>query len=209
MAGLDIQELIYQRDRVTRMMSDPDLTGHALLFALALDVMLAKCRSRGHTHVADNWMTELQDMAWLRRPDTPDWWVRHVIGDDAPRYEPEHVFAVTCVAPMIRRDGLCGKGTSDRFIDRDPLTGAAEWKGLCSRHSGLRPTFNARTEAWVNHGRPSPPANRGGVFPRYFSGNWTELYRWAAPGREPTGAGPPPTPPRPRLRIVRDIDEER
>ena len=105
---------------------------------------------------------------------------------------------------MIRRAGLCGKPASGSMIDHDPVTGEAQWIGLCSRHRDLQAKFDVRRREWIANGRPSPSPNRGGVLKRYFKANWAEVYRWAAPWRTPLDDAPEPTPPQPKLRLVRD-----
>lgn len=212
--GLDLPALMQYRHWTRRMMLDPDLHGDTLLLAFA---MLEVVVRRSEPGPADETplLERLEAMcrtheAGRLRP-APGWWVQHVISEDVPRYEPEFVSAVKCAAPMIRRDGLCGKPSSFRFIDRDPETGDSRYVGLCSRHRSMQPTFDARRKAWLANGKPSPPANTGGVLARYFALDWPAWYQWARPRTEPLPDGKPPTPPpsqRPKLRLVKATDTE-
>lgn len=201
----DLKAIMDRDTRRCRMLNDPDLTGETLLFALALDEALDSRKSKGRRY--KGWIAEVAEIAWgpVEAGSNGHYRIRRVVGDDVPRYEPARVPVVQCVAPMIRREGLCGKaGGTLAMVDRDPDTGEARWIGLCSRHRGLVAKFDARRREWTANGKPSPPPNAGGVLKRYFVADWTEFYRWAAPWRTPLDGEREPTPPRPNLRLVRD-----
>jgi len=194
----DLRAIMDRDQRRRRMLHDPDLTGEALLYALAFDEVLSTSKTRKRR--VDHW-AEAAILAW---GDDNQHRLRRVITNDIPRFEPLRQGAVTpCVAPMIRREGLCGKRGTRLLVDRDPGTGEARWIGLCSRHRELETKFDARRREWAANGKPSPPPNAGGVLKRYFHTDWAQLYEWAAPWRTPLEGAREATPPRPTLRLIR------
>lgn len=204
----DLRAIMRRDERRRQMLNDPDLTGDTLLLALALDEVLLTQREerrRGQRRMArSRWIPEVQQLA--KGDQHPrNWWVRYVIAEDIPRYEPVHPTtpALACPAPMIRREGPCGKHGTNRLIDHDPVTGEAQWLGLCSRHRELQQTFyEKRRREWIANGAPVPPPNVGGVLERYYATDWDVLYQWAGPHRRPVKDRREPTPPRPRLRLI-------
>jgi hypothetical protein len=200
----DLRAIMDRDERRRRMLNDPDLTGDALLLALALDEVLANRRETQRR--LGSWVSDVAELAWGAKPDTDDGYrVKDVIGRDVPRFEPiRDTPGIPCAAPMIRREGLCGKHGTWSTIDRDPESGEARWIGLCARHKELQAKYAARRSAWLANGKPSPPPNIGGVLKRYFKADWDDVYHWAAPWRTPLAGAPEPTPPRPKLRLVRD-----
>ncbi|MFC3454050.1 hypothetical protein [Amycolatopsis speibonae] len=199
----DLKAIMDRDGRRRRMLSDPDLVGDALLFALALDEVLATRKEQGRRSTRP-WVVDVAELMWGPATLSTRYRIRRVIGDDVPRFEPLHDPGSPCVAPMVRRKGLCGKRGSLSLVDRDPETGEARWIGLCARHRDMVTQFDARRKAWIANGEPSPPPNTGGVLKRYFQTNWAHLYQWAAPHRTPLDGAVEATPPRPTLRLVRD-----
>jgi hypothetical protein len=144
----------------------------------------------------------------LNRDDfTSERWVMRVMGADFPRYEPTERHTSRCVAPMIRREGSCGRSSSTRWLDRDPETGIQRWVGLCSRHATpeAKAPWDARIVAWRDNGSPLPPVNMGGHLARHFNGDWDALYAWACPWRDKNNNREPP---RPKLRLITNTPDE-
>lgn len=206
----DLLAIMRRDQRRRQMLNDPDLTGQTLLFALALDEVLANRKEQGRRSFR-RWVHDVEELAVGHTPDVArrTYWAKRVIGDDLPRYEPNRdQGSAVCSAAMIRRAGACGKRATSSLVDRDPDTGEARWIGLCSRHREMRATFDARKKAWIANGKPSPAPNAGGVLKRYFVADWTAVYRWAVPYREALEGSRDATPPRPRLRLVTSGDAE-
>jgi hypothetical protein len=190
------------------MLRDPELTGDTLLFALCLrEVINRREWDRAlkiRTSTTGGALREVTEMA-IGRPDTSLWWSKRIIADDIPRYEIPAPPGVVCGAPMIRREGLCGKKTSRSiWADRDPITGVQTWIGFCHRHYTLDVEREQmrRTAAWQSNGKPSPGPNTGGVLKRYFSTDWNQWYTWAASWRTPLEGPRTIRPPKPSLQLI-------
>ncbi|QAY70041.1 hypothetical protein [Xylanimonas protaetiae] len=192
--GTEVKKALALRHEVDAMLADPDLTGDLLLVALILVALLHDpARKRG---VSWRQIAERAGMDVNQR-------LRFIIARDVPRYEPPN--GNGCTAAMIRRDGPCGKRTHASGYTIDPLTGVRTPWGRCTRHYSI-PDERARAatfQAWEANGRPEPPANAGGILPRYFDTDWMAVWAWAAPYRKPLPDGKPPTPPKPVLRLIR------
>lgn len=198
----DLRAIMARDERRRCMLNDPDLTGDTLLFALALDEVIATREEQGR-RTLKNWVAEVAEMAHGTADYYRRYWGKKVIRDDFPRYEPKGSARSRCVVPMVRREGVCGKSAQTGFLDHDPLTGDGEWVGLCARHRPvLEGYYDRRRAAWLRNGKPCPPANTGGVLRRYFNADWDAIYQWARPGEEPMEGGREATPPRPRLRLI-------
>jgi hypothetical protein len=204
----DLKAIMRRDERRRQMLNDPDLTGDLLLFALALEEVVWDRAERGRRKAKRHWVRDVAALAYGENDAYHlKYWGKKVIADDLPRYEVlRDEYYNPCVAPMIRREGLCGKSGSTRLIDRDPLTGEGKWIALCSRHRGLEPKFRAREREWKTNGAPVPPANTGGVLRRYWQADWDQIYQWAS-GRTPMEGGREATPPRPKLRLIQGGDE--
>ncbi|MFR9753981.1 hypothetical protein ACL02S_23480 [Nocardia sp. 004] len=205
----DLQTILCRDERRRGMLADPDLTGDTLLLAFALDEVLEIRCEQGKKHLGRMWIREVTILAYGPNSLAAQRsWVKRTIADDVPRYEPQRgPGRATCVAPMIRRDGPCGHSATVRFFDIvDPETGTSRWVGLCRRHRDQERLSDARRAAWVANGKPTPPANTGGVLRRHLSDvlDWNSVYRWACPERPPMEGGRAPTPRRPRLWLVRE-----
>lgn len=207
--SIDPKAIMLRDERRRQMLNDPDLTGDLLLFALCLDEVIATRREQGRKSLR-NWVQEVAILAHGDGPYYMRYWGKNVIGQDIPTHEADGFRSpsVPCVAPMIRREGQCGKKSSVRFIDHDPKTGEGKFVGLCARHRWHMAYFNERQREWEANGEPVPPANRGGVLRRYFSTDWEGIYRWARPGVKPMEGGREATPPRPKLRLIQGGSED-
>ncbi|MEU5742025.1 hypothetical protein ABZ784_29040 [Streptomyces tendae] len=109
-----------------------------------------------------------------------------LIASDRPRYEIEHRDAIwqrrACAAPMIRRDGECGKHAT-AHADRIDTNGWHWPIWYCNRHA----EWGRKHEAAYREARktaPAPIPNRGGLLPSYFTlkssdEGWINVYEWA------------------------------
>lgn len=203
-SSTDLKAIMRRDERRRGMLGDPDLTGDTLLLALALDEVIAIRLEQGKQRIGQKWVREVTVLA--HGPDSLGLrqnWVKNTIADDVPRYEPEGGRGrATCAEPMIRREGPCGHSATVYFLDSDPETGASRWVGLCRRHRDQQRFYDERRAAWLANGKPTPPANIGGVLRRHFRLDWDSIYRWASPDRPPMDGGRAPTPRRPILRLV-------
>jgi len=195
----EVKSAFRYRDEVQAMMTDPDLTGATLLLAVGVfHALQVKIEAGDKQEV--KWGAVQSLLGWS------SWDLKAAIRDDFPRYEPDRTAAAECSAPMIRRDGPCGKpvASSLRFTDRDPETGEGRKVGFCSRHGALQFDVKSRLKQWQANGAPQPPHNTGGVLRRYFNGDWDPSYRWSAPYEELTdGSGKLVEIPRPKLTLIR------
>src|SRR5574343_119999 len=70
-------------------------------------------------------------------PKDRNFGLREAIADDAPRFEPppgDKPWQRPCEAPMIRREGQCGKHGTWQARITDPATGRYRWGAWCNRH---------------------------------------------------------------------------
>ncbi|MHD0295010.1 hypothetical protein RCF19_03960 [Rhodococcus qingshengii] len=204
--GTDLRAIMDRDERMSKMLRDPDLTDDALLFALAGMEVIKQRRQSGRRRDfrSSHWMDEIAQLAFGGTETTARYRVKRIIADDVPRYQAPYTSVITCPAPMIRREGLCGKRASTSWVDRDPMTGEGEHVGYCSRHftPQVDVAHRERLADWVANGKPSPPPNCGGVLARYFRTDWPKWYAWAAPGRTPMEGGKEATPPRPVFELI-------
>jgi hypothetical protein len=109
-----------------------------------------------------------------------------LIAKDRPRYEIDHAADIwqhrSCAAPMIRRDGECGKHATNH-ADRVDTHGWRWPIWYCSRHAewGRKHEIAYRQALKT---APQPIPNRGGLLPSYCtlkSGDegWINVYEWA------------------------------
>lgn len=195
----DLQLLMRCNQLVIAACNDPDLDRDSTLFVVCTVVLNYESKTSAAGRLKRrNWLRAVTEMA-----GGDHYFVRKVIRHDIPRYDCPPL-ENGCTAPMIRREGLCGKHTIVRGVERDPLTGVATPYGFCSRHRNHADDWRIQqaNRAWDANGRPSPAPNAGGVLRRYFTANWDELYRWAAPHITPLASEKPPTLPKPNLRLI-------
>jgi hypothetical protein len=216
--GTEVKDALEFAAITHRMIMDPDLVGDALLLALGTAEVM---HSRHYTKAPKSERTWSgialrvfgDDGDVGRRRDSRRR-LQYVIREDIPQYRPpdlDRPGAYRCDAPMVRREGKCGKSASLSWGDRNPETGEMRMLGLCTRHrrteygAEVERLRRVRLQQWRANGEPEPPANRGGVLARYFDTDWGVMYEWADPhlsGRAPA-EGRPSTPPRPTLTLIR------
>lgn len=226
MTEQDLRGALDARDCLLRIAEDADLDQTAKLFAFCLLAYLAspERREKRRTGKGRSWTEAVGEMMFAdREPPVSSafagetysadatWRVQRVIANDIPRYRVNHG-RVRC--PVLKTRGKnigkpCGKNATHYWVDRDPNTGEGTPEGYCSAHitTAARLRHSDRIKQWAANGKPSPPANAGGVLARHFSADWAKLYAWADPSVEPLPDGKPPTPPRPKLVLIRGGDE--
>jgi hypothetical protein len=199
----DLKSIMRAHQLVVDICNDPDLDADAKLFAVLAATLIYQRRTANRKALKSR--STFRAVAEMSGHDSPNWWVRRVIQADIPRYEPPPQPHKGCLAPMIRREGLCGKTTVVRGWERDPLTGAATAYAFCSRHRNHADDWRIQqnNKQWRENGQPSPPPNAGGVLRRYFDSDWAHLYKWAAPYITPLDGAKPPTLPKPSLSLIR------
>lgn len=203
MATTDLKAIMREHQRFLDVCNDPDLDADQKLFCvLALTVIhdreVAGRKSFKHRSL-------FRAVADLSNQRNPNYWIREVIQKDIPRYEPPKVdYTQGCLAPMIRREGHCGKPSVIRGVERDPLTGVGTPFAFCSRHRNHSDDWRIQQnrKQWFDNGQPSPGPNAGGVLRKYFASDWDVLYKWAAPYITPLQGEKPPTLPKPNLRLI-------
>lgn len=110
---------------------------------------------------------------------------------DLPRYEPDDKFGDgTCEAPMIRREGLCGKRGGTAFRVTNPSDGRWRIASFCTRHEEQARQVHQTEMRRQNAGTlPEPLPNAGGLLPCYIRFRWPDLYAKADPGWKPPAIG--------------------
>lgn len=201
MASTDLKALMGSHQRMLDICHDPDLNADAKLFALCTVAIIHDTVTNAATRASikrGRWLSEICDMT-----GRDGHWVRRVIRHDIPRYAPAEPTGY-CTAPMIRREGLCGKTAVIRGIERDPFTGEGTPYGYCSRHRNHDDDWRIQQQLkqWNQNGRPEPAPNAGGVLRRYFDLDWGRLYHWAAPDMTPAEGVKPPTLPKPKFVVL-------
>ncbi|XAL85132.1 hypothetical protein RSPPQCQH_CDS0081 [Mycolicibacterium phage phi1_186001] len=195
----DLKLLMRCHQLIVAACNDPDLDRDATLFVVCTIVLNYESKTSATGRLKRrNWLRTVTEMS-----GGDPYFVRKVIRHDIPRYDcplPEK----GCTAPMIRREGLCGKQSVVRGVQRDPITGVATPYAFCSRHRNHADDWRIRqsNREWEANGRPSPAPNAGGILRRYFTADWDHLYRWAAPYMTPLDGEKPPVVPRPTLRLI-------
>ncbi|WP_142927428.1 hypothetical protein [Mycobacterium marinum] len=203
MSSTDLRLIMSSHTKILEVCNDPDLDSDSKLFAVLMLTLIYQRKVAGRRSIKNR--STLHAVAQMCGHKNPHWWIRRVIQNDIPRYEPPPVAETGCLAPMIQREGPCGKRAIKSGWDRDPLTGVAIRYAFCSRHlnhaDDCRIQQNIRQ--WIENDQPSPPPNKGGVLRKYFDSDWNSLYKWAAPYEIPLDGAEPPTLPKPALTLIR------
>lgn len=123
---------------------------------------------------------------------------RSAVREDIRRYQPPNQNWIACAAPMVRRDGACGRHSTQTALLTNPETGERDWFGACNRqdHQTWWRKAIRENKAYLDaNPAPTPAANTGGVLARHFpevdwEGLWKALDpRWTPPPeREPLPA---------------------
>lgn len=166
--------------RTARMLDDPDLGGDLLLVGLAYarfldfgmhpgkkltDTLIAACAFPGDR---------------LRRRK-----LKRLHADDARTYSPpRQPWTGECAAPMIRREGTCGREVSRWRPVTDWRDGEVTWVGGCYRHRDWVDETARANQAEKPRRVPTPAANSGGVLARHLPEfAWPKIWAWATDGR--------------------------
>lgn len=107
-----------------------------------------------HPHLGDCRFTQISYM--------------HLDSTIRPYPGPEH-------ATPERDNSVCGVRGTIKVTERDMVTGweTAHW--FCRRH--LERAREVRAQLAARGEPPEPIPNRGGLLPRYFAGDWAQVYR--------------------------------
>lgn len=160
--------------RSIRMLEDPELGGDLLLVGLVL-----AARLDFGLMPATN-MSEIGALAFGkgRRRDSQQ--VRYLLKGDIRRYRrPQSSWDDRCDAPMIRRDGPCGKAASSAYMGwlTDWTTGVSTLHRACSRHNDWWRQEQRRNRADKPDIVPLPYANHGGLLRKHLPEfGWPKLW---------------------------------
>lgn len=199
----DLKKIMRHHRMMVDVCKDPELTSDAKLFVLLAIALWDDSVPEGVRTIGKPRHT-LRQIAELSGDRKGLWWIQKIIRDDIPRYQPPIPEHRVCTAPMIRREGECGKNAISTGILYDPITGQGTWYGFCSRHRNHHDdwTIKQQNKEWALNGRPSPPPNVGGLLRKYLKTDWDAYYAWAAPYQTPLTGAKPATPPKPELKLI-------
>lgn len=197
--GPSYDALVKHHKRIQGMLDDPDCTGDLLVAGLSLAwyvdfTVTESTRMRGADLRAVASRAFPPARAGMGSRDT----MYDVLRKDIRRYsvyaDPDSratyaYWSLTCGAPMIRRDGLCGQHATQRELVTDHDTGRRSYSGACGRpeHRQWLAGVVARNRA---DAPPRPAANVGGVLERHLPEiGWREVYlyldpKWTPPPEE-------------------------
>lgn len=155
------------------MMQDPNLSGDTLLVGLVL-------AARADFGLKFKGLKQLALLAFPDGSDRANYWrAKKAFRDDIRRYcPPIRSIDTSCGAPMVRRDGACGRRSCSTGYLTDWATGEMTPHSACSRHhawwwNGLEQNRLAKPDVV-----PLPPANTGGHLrvhmPEY---DWPRFWR--------------------------------
>lgn len=159
--------------RIARLINDPDLSGDVLLVGL---ILAATYDLDG---VAAANVRDIAQVAWPNKPLRDAYWrTKEAFRKDIRTYKPPSLMGAACQAPMVRRDGPCGRTPSLWGYVRDWTTGELSVVASCSRHPAwgnaqFRANWDAKPDVV-----PLPVANSGGVLAGHFPElMWREFWR--------------------------------
>lgn len=204
MSDLTYTKLRDYHRRVAAMLADPECVDDLLLLGISLldYAVLRTDDSKTFDHYAAK---VFEDRQWRR------YQVKDILRKDIRRYDAvqdatERDPARVCQAPMVRRQGPCGKSASRRGLITDDLTGRKQWLAACTRHREWFDSAALANRAIVAEAPEimRPAANAGGVLARHIPEiDWPAV--WLA--QDPTWTPPPEAEPEvvpltPRLTLV-------
>lgn len=185
--------------------------------ALCLAWLIAKDPQRGNGKSVWERATEIFG---LRSDKTSN--AAHMLATDLPLYSPPMPSGMTCAAPMVRREGLCGRRPLSHTWALDETTNGRVPVPYCEidRHRAWADEQTALYRE-AQKTAPEPIPNRGGLLPCFLTLNeegWVQNYRWAAQAARVRWQPPsygirrdqwpgyqvPEHAPAPRLKLVQD-----
>lgn len=172
--------------RIVRLIEDPLVGGDLLLVAVGLAAKYDFDFGLGGRLAALLWPDKQQRVAaaacGVETVAAPmaSWKIQDVFRRDIRTYKPVLPLNQGCTAPMMRRDGECGKSAAISGFLTDWSTGEKTFAGGCRRHYDW---FNAQHQAnWQAKPDlvPLPCANHGGALRPHFPqidwpGFWKQL----------------------------------
>jgi hypothetical protein len=214
-------------DRAARIWADERLrkaTGTREV-VLALEHLL----TRRNPPAGKPMWTALREMLGTDQTGRPR--MRELIGDDAPRYEPDRAaywLGRICEAPRVRPrpydpsgrppSTMCDANATLDVVEADPVTGWEIRRWYCTRHRDHyeRVQEQIKQDAATRE-KVEPIPSRGGLLPCYFQADWERVYAKYRPHWKPPvyglSADDWPAPGRaagriihPRLRVVTEFD---
>lgn len=190
--------------RILRMIQDPELGGYLLLVGMFLAAKL----DFGLSIEGPSTLRAAADALW---PGFPPYLrgrrILDTLRDDIRRYRPPQLGEDEgCGAPMVRREGECGKNTTMRVYVTDWDTGEMRWLLACSRHHEWFETTHRANRESAPADPPRPYANSGGVLAKHFPEyNWPEFWKRLDRKWMPHPEGTPWPKPKLRLFVGEDL----
>ena len=187
MEGHDLKRTLATHDLIARIYADDRfpppirLAGDLRMFAITITWVIGIERAPKGERV--------QRVADIMHLDNFRFW--ELIRADLPRYEPPRGSDTgQCEAPMIRREGVCGKSGMQSFHVTNPNDGTWRLVSFCSRHRDVADkVYAAERDRKAKGGLPEPLPNRGGLLPCYIRWDWEKHYKRARSSWEPPSVG--------------------
>jgi hypothetical protein len=168
--------------RSARMLDDPDLDGELLLVGLAF----ARFLDFGGVPAGKALNTNMvARCVWPKNPRR-NWSIKRVVAADARTYQPPLRYDMDgrhCGAPMIRRDGPCGRPSTWSRLVTDWSTGEQSWLLACARHVPWYDQMCRENRETKPDRLVVPAANHGGILARHIPEfAWPKIWHWATDG---------------------------